>query len=256
MKYPFAEEMADTGLFLRLRPKAEFEMFQVMGERASGTNYIRKIMELNTTIRRTDALGWKHGFPTMVAIPPNLLTICAMRHAEAWALSMHKRPWHAHPNIQKLEFSEFIRSPWVGIVDRLGDFETLHDEIRPHVTGRTLELDRHPLTGAPFPNLFALRRAKLLSLVGMLNRDCSVALLQMETATMVPEALITALRMATGAEGKGPAFKTPKRRMGNNFRRSVAARPETPKAMSDDDRAFMRSQLDVELEAALGYVYD
>lgn len=250
MTHPFAADMARTGLWLSLRDTPVTE-FQVLGERASGTNYIRKLIELNCALRRTEGLGWKHGFPHMVGIPAQCLVIGAVRAAEPWALSMHKRPWHAHPDLQAMDFSDFIRAPWRSVVDRVGDFEQIAPDI--DARGQILQLDRHPITGRAFDSLFALRRAKLAALAGLAERGCSVMLVQMETVTRAGESFVEALRLATGAAPRGDSFRTPKRRMGNNFRRRSDAQPATPDAMSDEDRAFMTAALDGALEAAFGY---
>ena len=255
MQYPFQDDMNTTGVHFQIQPYTALRWFQVLGERASGTNIIRKLVFLNAKLLRTEGLGWKHGFPTMVAVPSHTLVICAVRNAENWALSMHKRPWHLAPRSQHLGFSEFIRAPWDGIVDRPEDFETLHPEQVPGSIGRPHQLDRHPITGKAFENLFALRRAKLASLVGMLERDISVALVQMETVTGEPEAFLQTFRQATNTNPKRDVTRIPGRRMGNMFNRSAPC-PPTPKAMNAEDRAFMKNELDLELEAALGYHYD
>lgn len=255
MTYPFAADMAQTGVHFALQPYTAFRWFQVMGERASGTNLIRKIIGLNARLLRTEGLGWKHGFPAMACIPSTVVVVVAVRHAEAWALSMHKRPWHLAAPAQAAGFSDFIRQPWEGVVDRLGDFETLHPELRHAATGRPLQFDRHPITGRAFDNLFALRRAKLAALMGLVERGASVVLVQMETVVQEPEAFMQVFRQATKTSPKRDDFRRPKRKLGHNFSRQVLA-PDTPKAMSAADRAFMKAELDLDLEGALGYRYD
>lgn len=253
MPDPFAPDMGETGLLVHLAPDFAPVWVQVMGERASGTNMIRKLITMNTALRRTEGLGWKHGFPAMVAIPADLLVVVAVRHAEDWALSMHRRPWHLAPERQRAGFSEFLRAPWDSVVDRPADFETLHAEILPGAQDRPLQLDRHPVTGAPFPNLFALRSAKLRALAGLVARGASVVFVQMERARADPEGLLGALATATGTDRTGP-LRVPERAMGHAFSRACAV--PTPDTMSEADRAFMRGALDLELEAAFGYRYD
>ncbi|MGX9354471.1 hypothetical protein ACS3SW_04720 [Roseobacteraceae bacterium S113] len=251
----FTTDMAQTGIHVGIHPKANPKWFQVMGERASGTNYVRKLTSMNLRMTRTEALGWKHAFPSMVAIPNDFLVICCVRNAHDWALSMHKRPWHLAPSSQAADFSSFIRAPWKGIVDRPEDFEQIHEEALPGARGQLLQFDRHPITGSAFPNLFALRRAKLTALAGMMNRHHSVVFLQMEHVTAKPDEYLRTLQSALGTPFKHDHLKKPKRRMGNNFNRSVDA-PETPKAMSEEDRAFMLSELDLRLERLMGYSYE
>lgn len=64
-----SKEFQETGYHLN-RPHAEpLTHFQVFGERGSATNLVRKMIEKNLHIVRTESLGWKHAVPHMVAIP-------------------------------------------------------------------------------------------------------------------------------------------------------------------------------------------
>lgn len=246
-------QMRDRGYAFHRIPGPAPTMFQVLGERASGTNVVRKTIERNSTLFRTEGLGWKHGFPTMVAIPDNLMVVCAFRHAEAWARSMHKRPWHAHPDLQSLPFDQFLRSEWRAIVDRPADFEQIHPEMQ--VQGAALQYDRHPLTGAAFPNLFALRRAKMEAVLGMANRGCHFAWVQLEALQRDGAAFMADLRAAFDAPARRPEHRAVTQRLGNRFNNSVANRPQTPDSLSDADRAYLRCELDLQAESLLGYQY-
>ncbi|MBB95288.1 MAG: hypothetical protein CML68_11920 [Rhodobacteraceae bacterium] len=247
------DSFASTGVFAHRVTSEPPEMFQVIGERGSGTNVVRKLIDKNIASFRTEALGWKHGFPRMLAVPDNLLTIVCIRNAESWALSMHKRPWHADPSMQTLEFSDFIRAPWLGLVDRIEDFETIHPELK--ALGRELQFDRHPLTGAPFPSLFALRRAKLQGHLSMLHRGGDVLLVRMESFLADPETALNAMVDRFGMRRKHDFVKPVNRRLGTRHSASVDARPVTPDRMSEADMDFLRAELDLGLEAQLGYTY-
>lgn len=249
-------DFAETGRHALRRQDTPPAMFQVIGERGSGTNILRKMIEKNVDLFRTEALGWKHGFPRMLAVPRNLLTIVCIRDGRAWALSMHKRPWHGHPSLQLLEFSDFIRATWRGKVDRIADFETIHPELAAE--GEELQFDRHPLTGRPFGNLFALRRAKLEGHLSMLVRGGDVAVIRMESFLADPEGTLDWLCAAYGLTRKHADLKTVKARLGNRFNTSVDGytRPDTPDALSPRDMGFLRAQLDLTLESQLGYTYD
>ena len=189
----------------------------------------------------------------MVAIPADMLIVCAVRAADAWALSMHKRPWHSHPRLQALEFSDFIRAPWQGIVDRAGDFEELHAELVPGIEGAELQYDRHPVTGLPFANLFELRNLKQAALLGMLNRGCNVLVVKAELVQRDQAGFIAWMIEEMGLPLRGLRIKPVAQRLGNRFSRATEI--ETPKAMSAPDRAFMLGVLDMEVESALGYDY-
>jgi hypothetical protein len=246
-------DMAEFGCAIRQIDGPSPTMFQVIGERACGTNVVRKTIEKNTKLFRTEGLGWKHGFPTMVAIPNELIAICVFRNAVSWALSMHKRPWHLEPELQKLSFSDFLRCEWRTIVDRPTDFEQLHPEIKAE--GQPLQFDRHPITGQRFQNLFELRRLKTAALMGIGNRGCSFAWVQLETLQSAPEAFMEYFRQALDVPAKRDFFRPVTRQLGSRFKASVRTRPETPSQMSADDLAFLKANLDLEAESQLGYRY-
>ena len=54
-------------------------------------------------------------------------------------------------------------------------------------------------------------------------------------------------------ETSQPKLRLPKRRLGNRYKRSVAARPETPDRINRSDLTFLRAQVDPEIESVFGY---
>ncbi len=150
---------------------------QVFGERASGTNFVKRLIGRNTALTPIEDLGWKHGFPQMIAVPEDVLVIAVVRDARAWALSMFARPWHTPPAMQRLDFPAFLRADYATIADRARYFP----QIAAHGgLGQPLQADRHPLTGAVFPNILALRRAKLAGHLSLLVRTRPAALVRLE----------------------------------------------------------------------------
>ena len=240
-------DFARTGLWVQ-RSGPVPTGFQVLGERASGTNYIRKLIELNCALRRTEGLGWKHGFPSALAVPPDLAVICAVRAPEPWALSMFAKPWHTVPALQSLGFSDFIRAPWETTVDRARYFGGAQA-----LVGQPLLPDRDPVTGAAMRNLFALRRAKLRALLSYTVRAQTFVLVRTETLQADPEGTLDALAGGLGLPARSAPFRGVTRRLGSKFKPAVAARPDAPAAMTPADLAFMRAELDPELESRLGY---
>jgi len=253
--YPddFSETMKTQGWYLWRANTAPLSMFQVIGERATATNMVRKVIDKNIELFRTEGLGWKHSAPHMVALPDEMLTVVVVRNAVSWALSMHKRPWHAHPDLQAMEFPDFIRAPWRGIIDRASDFEEIHPELVPLVAGAELQYDRHPITGARFANLFELRAVKQAAHLGMLNRDCNVLVVKAELVQLDQVGFAATLIEKLGLPLKGLRIKPVTNRLGNRFNRALPV--QTPNDLSEDDHAFMMQSLDLETEAALGYDY-
>lgn len=246
-----AEDFPETGWQFALTGHP-VTRYQVFGERCSGTNFVKRLIGRNTTLSPTEDLGWKHGLPHMTAIPPDMAIVCVLRHAGDWARSMHRKPWHCPPEMQRMPFSEFIRAEWATVADRPRYF--------PQVqalggAGEALQLDRHPVTGLPYPNLFALRRTKLEGLLGFLNRNCSVILCRLEAVQADPQAFLAEfedrLSLPPPPQGYRPVIK----RLGARFLPAVEHRPETPRHLSDADLAFLRQEVDPTREGALGYRY-
>lgn len=246
------ESFAQTGYAATRISRKPPALFQVMGERSSGTNYVRLLISMNTDMTHTEEIGWKHGVTLSVAIPSNLVVVCAVRHPERWALSMFNKPWHTHPSMQRLPFSEFLRAEWRTIYDRPRYFGRLG---RAYV-GQPLQQDRDPATGAPFRNLFALRRAKLAHLSTFPARGCNCVFVRMEDAQKEPEKVVNTICRDFGLPERLENFKRVAKPKGWRFRTDVEDRPHAPAELSAEDRAFMWSELDHAQEAALGYRTD
>ncbi len=242
------DDFAETG-FAAHRPGTAPTRFQVLGERSSGTNFVKRLLGRNSDLRPTEALGWKHGFVQANAVPADLAVICVVRAPEAWALSMHTKPWHCPPAMQALDFSGFIRARWETVIDRPRYFGAGAEA----ALGTPLQQDRDPLTGQPFETLFALRRAKLAALTSWLDRGVTCVFLRMEPAQSDPEATLDRLLRALDQPPRTAPFRPVTKRLGSRFKPALAPRPDTPSGMSEEDRAFMAEQLDPVFEARLGY---
>lgn len=246
--------MTETGWFIHRAHDGPFDMFQVLGERGTGTNVVRKSISKSWRIERTEALGWKHGFPTMVAIPTGMIVVIVLRGAEDWVGSLYKRPWHAVTEMQALSFSDFMRAEWQSVVDRTSDFEMIHPELS--ADNQPLQFDRHPITGLPFRNVFDLRNTRNAAYLGMLNRDCNLVYVQLEAMNADPRAFIDALGAAFDLTGTERGYRPITRNMGGRFRPSVRGRKRPPDIWPESDQAFARAELDLGIEAQFGYVYD
>ncbi|MBE9636440.1 hypothetical protein IQ782_06275 [Salipiger pacificus] len=246
-----AQEFGSTGWQVH-RPAPGITRVQVFGERSSGTNFIKRLIGRNTPLTPTEDLGWKHGFPQMTAIPPDVLIVCVTRNAVDWARSMHAKPWHCPPAMQLLGFSEFLRAEWTTIADRPRYFPQVESL---GGAGQPLQHDRHPLTGDPFADLFTLRRAKLQGLTSFFNRGCALLFCRLEAVQQHPEAFLGTLRSHFHLP-EGAPYRPVHKRLGSRFKPAVSTpRPHTPATLCPADMAFLRARLDPTLETALGYHY-
>lgn len=249
------ERRRQQGIFVALsRTETKPRRFQVIGERCSGTNYLHHLVRRNLPLKPSNALGWKHGFSTAVAIAPDMLVIVVARRADDWARSLYARPWHANPGVQNRPFSEFIRSPWrtkvrLDLRAGLGPWDAR--------IGRTLQWDKHPITGRSFSNIFRLRNAKLAAHTGYLFRTGNVLVVPLERVAENPERFINETAEAFGLSTRG-AFREIEGQYGHHLfwrsRYDEIALPDV--SLSNDDRKFMVRQLDGKLERRFGYTYD
>jgi hypothetical protein len=225
--------------------------YQVIGERSSGTNYVKRLLGRNTPLNPVDTLGWKHGPLQPTAIPPDLVVVLSLRNAVDWALSMFAKPWHTSVQMQELGFADFLRAPWETIVDHRKYFANAG----PAMVGQPLQHDRNPESGAAFDNLFHLRRGKLAAHLTVVNRGCSFVIVRHESVINDPQGFLTAFRSNLGLQQTTEPLRPVLKRLGARFVPAVSNRPSAPAHLSTSDRDFLRSQLDLKLEQALGYTY-
>ncbi|SDY28979.1 hypothetical protein [Citreimonas salinaria] len=244
------DDVARQGWHIDARERAA--RFQVLGERCSGTNFVKRLIGRNSALTATEEMGWKHGFPSMIAIPEDLAVVCVVRDARDWALSVHARPWHCPPEMQRLAFRDFIRAEWTTVADRARYFPQV---AREGGLGRPLQPDRDPMTGAAFPDLFALRRTKLAALLSYKRRGCTLVLARFEAVRDAPQEFLATLHDVLDL-GLPPVYRPVVKRLGNRFKPAVEPRPSPPTRFPDTDLALLRARLDLRQEAALGYSYD
>ena len=180
--------MATTGWHLHRANDAQVDRFQVLGERGCGTNVIRKIVHESLRIRKTEDLGWKHGFPHMIACPPTFLTIVAVRNPRSWAHSLYRSPWHADASVQQLNFPAFLRAPWQACVNKMGHFDHIAPRLQP--LNHELQWDRHPITGARFDNIFVMRNLKHRALLSLPARGSNVVYVSLDAFNANPQAFL------------------------------------------------------------------
>lgn len=246
------QDFARTGLTILRKGDTPIKRYQVLGERSSGTNFVKRLLGRNSALKPSEALGWKHGAPHMLAVPHDMAVICVVRRADTWARSMFDKPWHTTPEMQALEFSDFIRAPWTTIIDRPRYFKGL---VPAGSVGAPLQQDRHPASGGRFADLFMLRRFKLDQLIGITGRQCTSVFVRVEDVQAAPEATLDAILQGLDMPARTAPYRPVVKRLGAKFKPAIANRPPSPDGWSDADWDYLKSRIDPAQESALGYSY-
>lgn len=225
--------------------------FQVLGERSSGTNLADVLLRRNTTLERTEDYGWKHAFPQFSSVLRDDLLVVCFRDARAWLKSMYQKPWHVPDKLTDIGFSDFLRAPWITVMDMPGAMNAVG---RRQSRGLPVQGDRHPLTGLPAENPIRLRNLKTAAFLGILERGCNVALIRHEDLTRDPDGVLRALGRLFDIGIAAEPVRLPQKRLGEMTQRQISGphRDAVPQ-FSPDDLAFLTAELDHAQEARLGY---
>ncbi len=238
------------GLRILRRGDVPITRVQIYGQRCSGTNLVTRAIEANMPgVEITEAFGFKHWFvPPQTLFVKDTLVLVVARDAYDWARSLHRQPWHAHPELKTKPFDAFIRSDWHSYWDdHFGHIEPGHP-----MHGDEMLHERDPETGERFANCIAKRTAKLRHWSSLTNRAHNVALLGYDAFARDPAAFVSALAAAAGL-AHHPQFVPITSYKGQGYA------PYVPTAYPDlaaADAAHIAAWLDPEIEAAFGLSAD
>lgn len=251
--------MSKISPFLAIhRNGAKLKSIYVYGKRNSGTNYVNALIQKNcrapdgTTLfdaNNKHILGWKHGFPTLQSAPDTVLAIVVYREPIAWLHSMCRTPWHGAPHLRGLPFSQFIRSEWVAIIDD-ERFGVNPGDAQWH---KELLSERDPMTGARFANPMQLRNAKHRGFATLGTLFGNMLRVTYEGVLANPIGFLDVVCKHYGLV-RLPGFDPVQ------YDRATPGRglyiPKPVPHISDIDLNFIRAELDLRAEAALGYHLD
>lgn len=234
---------------------AAIKSIYVFGCRNSGTNYVNSLIMKNCTngdgrslydAQNKERFGWKHGFPSMIGAPSDVLAIAVYREPIAWLHSLCRAPWHTAKHLRNLPFSQFIRSEWMAMIDDVGFGITPQDPL----WNTELMADRDPLTGKRFANAMRLRNAKNQGFSSLDHRFDNVLRVNYETVLSDPEGFLAGVCNAYGLR-RLRDFDPIVHDRATPGRGVFKHKPVPP--ISDTDLDFIRSQLDLGQEFGLGY---
>ena len=227
--------------------------FSIKGERCSGTNFLRKLVETNLKIEYLDAVDWKHGFYTAsihrdqdltkYISPETFATLIIFRNPFDWLRSLYTRPhqFEGTANVPSaggvrwltpITFSEFIRKSMnnaSGIAN---------DKFHSY----------HPFYFTQPKNILELRKWKIEHFLGLKNVLPYTYYMKYEDLAQDPERIITEIN--NKFFNIDFEFKNWTNYKANTNRPFVPAKYFD---ISDDDYQFLLENIDWELEAKIGY---
>lgn len=221
---------------------------QLFGQRCSGTNYLEALLRENI---HPDILtwdfGWKHWFCTDDRVgQPDHLFVVLYRHPVHWLQSLHRRPWHAGPELRDISFSEFIRHEWYSVFDE--DSSVTPDDPRWYTD---IPGDLDPKTGRRFRHVIAMRNAKVQHFESFRDRFDNTCYLRYEDLRSDPEVTLRILAAQFSLPLK-PEFQPVSAYKGSGDSYS----PQHYDEIERRDRLFILSRLKLLQEQAIGYPLD
>lgn len=127
--------------------------YTIYGERCSGTNYLKSIMNLNFNIKLTHEYGKKHFFgfqDEKLKKSDDTLFICIVRNPVDWVNSLYREKYHIAKHLRK-NITDFLNKEFYSYNDK-------HSGLRD---GSEIMEDRNIYTGKRYNNIFELRHTKI-----------------------------------------------------------------------------------------------
>ncbi|MFS4583396.1 hypothetical protein [Phaeobacter sp. C3_T13_0] len=227
--------------------------YQVLGERCSGTNFLDQLVRQNFAAARPRYEMWKHAFPNLIAFPSDVLYVVIFRDPYQWLESMYGKPWHSLSSLRDLSFSEFIRAEWQSEIDVPAWFDL---PTNTACKGQPLNQDLHPITGTPFANLLALRRAKAEALLSLPKRGARVIYTTHAAISENPDEVLARIALEEGSVSRYKKLQVPKGHYGWSWSDRNVKPSQPGQLITPQDRAWIMSQLDPALETAMGLPID
>lgn len=124
----------------------------ILGERCTGTNYLKKLMDTNFNLKETNNYGWKHFFGfSDYKNSDNVLFIGIVRDPFQWLGSLNKKKHHFPPHLKKNMRSLLVK-PFFSIYDSKEQYSDKY--------GREIMEDRNIYTKKRYNNIIDLRNTK------------------------------------------------------------------------------------------------
>ena len=239
------------------------KVFYLYGERCSGTNVVERLVEQNFGLHVSWEYGYKH-WPEMTTDWSALdgPIVIVTRNPIGYFSSLFRKPWHAPDEIKQLELSEFLRSSWWNVYN-----EEVGVSSGDPRYNQPMERELDPETGQRFKNVIQMRTSRLRALRRIFeSKDTGIVHVRFEELQGDQYTVVNRISNDCGIE---LIHYKPKRVLdykGNvGWKRKLYNRVifshiwknyKRPVSYSAEDLAFIKNELDPELEKYWGYCWD
>lgn len=222
--------------------------FCLLGERVSGTCMLGSLLAQNIPGFRPVVFKHKLFFQDLDEIrradTSGTLFVYVTREPIAWINSMCRTPYHAHGSLKNKDLGTFIRAEWMCVEDAASG---VSQDSRTY--GKEMLHERNPGTGERFPNVMAMRSSKIehtLALGEMVENFIHVRLHDLQSD---PETFVDSICRNYSLR-RSEIFTPVKTVRGKG---KVVYKPTIYPELTPVDTEYVLRQLDLELEAVLGY---
>lgn len=230
----------------------KFREFKVLGERCSGTNHAKALIEKNLPLVERSACCWKHGIADPEAFHKNrdLLFVLVVRNLPDWLRSLHLTPHHLSPVMRGLSLGEFIRHEVRSVLDLSSGVSPLDPMFGSPLVGDEFPFSKECGPDGPFSNLIQLRSYKHHAWLDAVAKMPKSLVLRHEDLVSDSERCLC--RVAELVAMPPPKFVEPvkfykgQRAMGD-------FKPLQYAHFTQEEANFVLEQVDVALETRLGY---
>jgi len=225
---------------------------QIFGERCSGTNYVESLVAANFPASElTSDFGYKHFFPQFGSkSTDSYIFLIIHRHPISWLKSFYRTPWHASPELKRLNFSQFIRAEWISVWDThagisKGDPRWMQE----------MEFERCPSTMKRFDNVLKMRTVKIREWERLRVLVENAVYVRYEDVVEHPQEFISQLASELNLPAPSSLFRIDSYKGGKRWHRGLREqllRKRIPE-ISTLDLQYILENIDKNLEKRIGY---
>ena len=224
--------------------------FRIYGERCSGTNFVRALIERNIpALSFGNSYNWeKHNFINVAYALETEIAIVVVRNALTLLQSIRRNPHQVAPWYKTAYFSTFLQHEWSGIFNG----ELIEGQRHLDIKHKELMFERHPVTGQRIANVVQLRNLKVQSQLKVLTLFPTWMIVRYEDVRDAPSDFIANLARLTRQRASVDLGPVPE----NMSQLSGSGRNHLPYSeFSADDLRFVGRELDLVQEMAIGFSY-